>query len=121
LPVRAKNTNVTITTDLSLYIRVASINRLGESSTESIYKYISGASTTVCKYGSGKIHNFIINDGAAGSSITIYDNTAGTGTIIGTINTATVSAPVSLDFNCPFFTGLTIVVVNAVNFTVIYE
>jgi len=62
-----------------------------------------------------------VNDGAAGSSITLYDNTAASGAIIGIVNTASIATPTTLVFDCGFYTGLTVVIVNAVNVTVIYE
>lgn len=121
LPIRAENFNTAISTDISLYVIGVVINRLGPIETDPTYKYISGAGTTVCKYSPGRLHKLIINDGASGSSITLYDNTAGSGTTICAINTASLATPVELNFGCPFSIGLTIVVVNAVNFTVIYE
>jgi hypothetical protein len=121
LPLRGENINTTITNDISIYIRVASINRLGEAESEPTYKYISGAGTTVLRYSPGKLHKLIISDGAQGSSIAIYDGVSSAGTMIANMNTSTVNTVASVDFNCPYFVGLTIVVTNAVNFTVIYE
>jgi hypothetical protein len=121
LPLRAENINTSITNDISMYIRVASINRLGEAESEPTYKYISGAGTTVLRYSPGKLHKLIISDGANGSSIAIYDGISAAGTMIANMNTSTVNTVASVDFQCPYFTGLTIVVTNAVNFTVIYE
>jgi hypothetical protein len=121
LPIRGENVNTTINTDISMYVRVASINRLGEAESEPTYKYISGAGTTVLRYSPGKLHKLIISDGANGSSISIYDGVSAAGTLMAVLNTATISTVASVDFECPYFTGLTIVVTNAVNFTVIYE
>ena len=67
------------------------------------------------------LHRIMVNDGAAGSSIVIYDNTAGSGTILGTIETASIASPTSLQLGIPFFTGLTFVTTNVVAYTVVYE
>lgn len=117
-----KNINSSdISSNNTMVCRVASIARLGPEHSEPIYKYISGASTNVLKYSGGNLHRIIINSGGNGSSITIYDNTSGTGTRIGYIETFKVSAPTSIDFMSPFYNGLTVVVVGTVTFTVIYE
>jgi hypothetical protein len=121
LPIRGENVNTTIANDINMYVRVASINRLGEAEAEPSFKYISGAGTTVLKYSPGKLHKLVISDGNPGSTIAIYDGLTAGGVQMALLNTATVSTVASVDFSCPFFTGLTIVVTNAVNFTVIYE
>ena len=105
----------------SIIVRVSSIVRLGQLDTESNYRNLTTAATTVLKYGPGRLHRVIINDGPPGSSIVIYDNTAGSGTIISTINTATIASPLSMEFGCPFSTGLTCVMTGNVNVTFIYE
>lgn len=121
LPARADNINSGSTTNSIMYLRAATIYRLGAEKSTPISKYYATAGTEILKYSAGFLHRIIINDGLPGSSITIYDNTAGSGTIIGYINTATVSTPVSIEFGCPFYTGLTIVLVNDVSHTVVYE
>jgi len=122
LPLRLENINTSINNDISVYIRGAAISRLGPSETDGIYKYITTATTTICKYSPGKLHRILCNDGSTGSSITIYDNITNSGTIIATINTAKVASPTSIELGVPFFTGLTIVSTGTTgNFTVIYE
>lgn len=109
------------TTDNSFQVRFACIMRLGELLTESIYKYLTtGAGTVVCKYGAGVIHNMIIQDGAAGSSIGIYDALSAVNPIL-IFNTASIASPQSITFNCPFSTGLTVVITGTVSTVIIYE
>ena len=82
--------------------------------TISVYKYknITDQSTTTVKSGSGTLHTVCINTPAATETITIYDNTAGSGTKIGT---ATVYASTNpcLIYDVAFSTGLTIVTATA--------
>lgn len=121
-PVRAENTNTGIGTVETLEIWVATISRLGKIKTEVMYKYIATNTTTVCKLSQGKIHK-IMHGGSSASVITVYDNTAGSGTIIAVLNGQN-NVPMMYDFGsdgCPFFTGLTIVTSGSGNCTVVYE
>ncbi len=97
------------------------ILRLSQTSTESIYKNITGnAATYVLKLNAGKIHKLIFNN-TSGTSLTIYDNTSAAAPVIGTITT-TASALGVWNVGIPFFTGLTIVTTgNNLDLTVIYE
>jgi len=52
-------------------------------------------------------------------SVTIYDNTAASGTVICVIDTA--KALGTLEFNVPFSTGLTIVSASGAKVVAIYE
>lgn len=84
------------------------------------------AATNVLKYGSGRLHRIMLNDPNTAGVVTIYDNTAATGTIIATVtipSPGTQSKPIPsfLDFDCPFHIGLTIVTSTTTNVTVIYE
>ena len=84
----------------------------------SVLKYIAGAATTICKYGAGDFHRIVNNDNA-GSCI-IYDNVAGAGTIIASIDLTKVLG--SIEINAPFSTGLTIVTTGATaKVTMVYE
>lgn len=82
--------------------------------TISVYKYknITDQSTTTVKSGSGILHTICVNTPAATEIITIYDNTAGSGTKIGT---ATIYASTNpcLTYDVNFATGLTIVTATA--------
>lgn len=122
LPVTAENINSNgQTANVSLIASFLMTYRLGELSSENIYKNIVGAGTTILKYGVGRLHKVVVN-AAAGTSLAVYDNTAGSGTLIATISLGATAAPTSLEYNCPFNVGLTVVSVGAgVNMTIIYE
>lgn len=82
--------------------------------TISVYKYknITDQSTTTVKSGSGILHTICVNTPAATETITIYDNTAASGTKIGTITVyASINPCLTYDIN--FITGLTIVTATA--------
>jgi hypothetical protein len=121
LPIRAENINTGISNDIVLYTRGATTSRLGKAETEPIYRYLSSAAAYVLKYSPGKLHLIFSNDGATGSSITVYDNTSATGTLITTINTAKIASPITIPIDCDFYTGLTVVVTGVVTCTIVYE
>lgn len=74
---------------------------------ENSTKYISTATTTVLKTGAGNLDSITIGETAAGA-ITVYDNTAGSGTVIAVLKASI--AEQTFDFKgAPFATGLTIV------------
>lgn len=78
---------------------------------------ITTATTTTVKTRPGKLHSIVVNTTAAGT-ITIYDNTAGSGTKIGTLKASVVEG--TYLFDCAFNTGLTIVTGAASDITVNY-
>lgn len=82
------------------------------------YLRISSATTTTVKSGRGYLHGIILGATAAGA-ITIYDNTAGSGTIIGVLK-ASIGEQTFM-YNCQFGVGLTIVTAGASDLTVIYQ
>jgi len=121
LPVRLEHVNSAIVASgLTMKIRVASIYRLGELTTETQYKNITTGGTNVLKYSPGRLDKIIVNFPTSGS-ITIYDNTNGAGTTIGLINSGALTQPFYLDYGVPFNTGLTIVTSASPNITVVYE
>lgn len=77
---------------------------------------ISTGTTTTVKSGAGVLHSITINTTAA-ATITIYDNTAGSGTKIGTIAASPAIGSTFL-YDCAFATGLTIVTAGASDITV---
>jgi hypothetical protein len=82
--------------------------------TLSAYKYlnITGQATTVVKSSPGILHTICVNTPAATETITIYDNTAASGTKIGT---ATVFASTNpcFTYDVNFTIGLTLVTATA--------
>lgn len=112
LPIWCENTNSGgSTTNVTMELWNASILRLGEEEHQPNTLNIAGAATTIVKRGAGKLHELTINS-AVNGTITIYDNTAALGTILGAITTNNNSVEV-LDVNWNFYTGLTIVTSNA--------
>ena len=88
------------------------------------YLNISTATTTVVKSGAGFLHLIVVNKHVATGVITIYDNTAGSGTKIATITTGaalTSDSPICSLYNVSFSTGLTIVTSQAEDLTVSYR
>lgn len=85
---------------------------------------ITSGTTTNVKSGSGTLSKITINTLIAAATITIYDNTAASGTKIGTItlqSTITGSDPVTLTYDISFATGLTIVTSGSTDLTVSYR
>lgn len=80
--------------------------------------YISTATTTTLKTGSGLMHAVIVQGGTTGTII-IYDNTAASGTILASFDTTNALA--SYMFNVSFATGLTVVTSAATKLTVSYR
>lgn len=82
------------------------------------FKNINSAATTVVKVGGGVLNSIVINTPVAGA-ITLFDNTAASGTIIGLITTTATSQGTML-YNIEFRTGLTILTATANDITVCY-
>lgn len=77
------------------------------------YVNITGQATTVVKAGSGILHMLTFNNPVATSVVTIFDNTAGSGTKIGTITIPASPQPVTILYDVKFSTGLTVVTATA--------
>jgi len=79
------------------------------------YSYTHQAGTTAgvtVKSGAGFLHALTINQPVASSVITLYDNTAASGTVISvvTLPATIVSGPATLTYNVSFVTGLELVI-----------
>lgn len=72
------------------------------------YTHIASNTTTVVKSGTGVLHIVTINTPGTADTATIYDNTAGSGTVMAVINDASTSAE-TLTYDITFNTGCTIV------------
>jgi hypothetical protein len=115
LPVRLDNTNANgATSNNTITCRVASINRLWQLETQKSSKIQAGTTAAnVMKYGPGNLHGIVISNVTSGAVITVWDNTAWSGTTIWT-STLTFgnqwgSGIYSIDMKwIPFFTGLTV-------------
>lgn len=90
------------------------------------YKHINTAATTVVKSFGGLLQGINVN-GTPGATetVTIYDNTAASGTEIGVVALATTTvAPSFIPFGVngvQFVTGLTIVTTGTTDLTVVYR
>lgn len=88
------------------------------------YKNITTATTTVVKGTNGLLHSITVNTEVGSATITIYDNTAASGTKIATItlpSTITGVDPFTLVLDTGFTTGLTVVTSGATDITVSYK
>lgn len=88
---------------------------VGESNS---FNNITSNTTTVVKSGAGVLAKLTINTTAAGA-ITIYDNTAASGTKIATLPASAVVG--TYDYDVAFATGLTIVTAASSDITVSYR
>ena len=87
------------------------------------YLNIQGAGTHVVKSGSGYLHRVIVNRAILSSVVTVYDNTAASGTKIATVTNplALLSSQMVLPYECNFNTGLTVVTSAGDDITVVYS
>lgn len=126
LPITVENINTNgITNNIQMAMRVGTIYRLGGFETQSIsYRQSGTTAGVVLKYGAGNIHGLIISSILNNANITLYDNTAASGTIIWSSGAmANNTMPFDLEFHTiPFSTGLTLVISGAnCDVAVIYE
>jgi len=99
---------------------ISSMPNMAISGASSVY--INTATTTLVKTGSGILHKIIVSGlGTVASKCEIYDNTSATGTLIGEIDTLTLSGPFTYDV--AFTTGLTVKTTGTIapRITVVYE
>lgn len=94
------------------------------SNAKSGYNYtnIATATTTTVKSGAGILKRLLVNKPLATGVIAIYDNTAASGTKIGTIThaAALLQGELSIEYDIRFTTGLTIVTSAAEDLTAIW-
>ena len=120
-----KNTNSSGgTTNCAFYCRSLSIRRLGLLSSENTSRYITTATTTVCKYGPGRLKTVsILATNLNAGDLTIYDGTSASAPIVSviTIPKNAAIAPFTITFDAPFHNGLTVVNAVACQVVVVYE
>ena len=87
-----------------------------------LFRNITSAATTVVKSGAGTLFGLVFNKIVTLSTVTIYDNTAASGTKIATITNpaALLASQIHIPLWCAFSTGLTIVSSSTDDFTVLY-
>ena len=123
------NFNSGNTTNVTIKSRNASIYRLGSLVSQPISVYQAGTTAgVVAKYGAGSLHSVAISGIVTTSVVTLYDNTAASGTVLWSSGSQTIGAqannfPYYIDFKGLAFTnGLTLVISTAnCNALVIYE
>lgn len=101
-------------------------NIAGEDITNDVLKveirdtgtYISTAATTLIKTGQGRLSKVTVQGGTAGTII-LYDNTAGSGTILASFDST--NALETYLFDIQFLTGLTVVTSAATKLTVTWR
>lgn len=79
-----------------------------------VFRNLNGAQDVVVKQGVGAL--VAVNVNTAGTTVSIYDNLAGTGNPIAVIGAVTGS----FQYNCKFNTGLHVVTVGTVDCTITY-
>lgn len=113
------------TSNVFLYIQVASISRMGPLKTNPIYYHTATAVTKTLKFGAGQLHGITINNpGGAGDTISIYDDTSVVASnLVATIAIGKTTQPMTLTYNdgIPLNNGLTIVTVGTTDITVMSE
>lgn len=78
------------------------------------YKNIAAQTTgTSIRSGQGILHSITLNKPTATSVITVYDNTAASGTKIATITVPASPQPVTLTYDVNYYTGLEVVMATA--------
>lgn len=73
-----------------------------------LYSNITTDATFVLKTGAGVLHTICFNNPVATETVTVFDNTAGSGTKIGTVTTPASPQPGCLTYDAAFTTGLTV-------------
>lgn len=88
-------------------IGAAGVGVLGTEEIGRPFSHIATNTTTTVKSGAGHLHSISINTKGLTNTATVYDNTAGSGTVIGILDT-TIGVS-TLMYDLAFATGLTIV------------
>jgi len=102
----------------SIFSRGTSFKRLSPVAVAPRYVNISTATTTVVRVGAGTLRAIVANTPTG--NVTIYDNTAASGTKIGTIVFSS-AAPLVLQYGLEVNTGITIVTSAAADITVVFD
>lgn len=110
------------TTNVTLNALHLSAYRLGRMSTQAISQRVTTAGTYVMKYGPGLLRYITVGTPASSSStLTVYDNTSATGTIIDVVQGPSQANPVTLTYGLAFSNGLTVVSTGTWSAVVIFE
>lgn len=112
--------NATTPTSRVVTTWFASVLRFGKDLTRPQSVYIAGAATTVLKTGVGTLHDINLGSGINGT-VTVYDNTAASGTILAVFTISNNNPPINLEMEVDFFTGLTVVTSASNQVTVVFD
>lgn len=82
------------------------------------YTHITTATTTVVRTGMGVLMRVMIGTVATGTA-TLFDNTAGSGNVIGVLTYTAPGAPQVLEIDVAFNVGLTIVTTGTADLTIV--
>lgn len=106
-----ETTNIGSSVTRLLEVRNPLIGRIGIPNSESLSHYCSTNETRTLKIGPGKLHRMIIGDkGTLSGLLVVYDNTAGSGKILLSLDlTQVVPDGVGASLDIPFYLGLTYV------------
>lgn len=119
------SSNSNTATSTTSYSRSATIYRLGKINSEKKYANITTAATTILKYGAGRLYDFIVNNNNQNNgTITIYDGIGAAGYVIATIlatKSSSANSPQGVNYDIPFYNGLTVVNDSTQNITITYE
>jgi hypothetical protein len=81
---------------------------------------INTSTTTTVKSGAGTFHSIVVGGkGSSASTVTVYDNTAGSGTVLALIDSLNQVGTYLYDI--AFGTGLTVVTTGAADMVVTYR
>ncbi len=121
LPLRFSNINSGgSTSDVSMYVSGPLVAGAGiPHMSGEIYKYITTATTTLTKIGTGQLHRIALNT-AANGTIKLYDGLTAVNEFA-SIAVSSTDTPVTWEFDVQFNVGLTIVTSAAFNITAIFE
>jgi len=112
------------TANNTLQVRVSSISRLGDLYSDSFVRATAAATSSIFKYGAGKLHRIVFTGIAAGS-VAVYDNINASGVAFIDLTLPTGAgafvSPFSLEIMANFYTGMTVVTTANVKATWIYE
>jgi len=122
----AQNINTGVGSAANLYIQVLSILTWGNTKTQSKFYFQQGTTAGVLlKNGIGSLHSLNLSGVNNNATVTLYDNTSATGTIIystGAMGAQTIPINVSFNTGIPFINGLYLVISGAnCNCQVMYE
>jgi len=121
LPIKFEIQNLSgATTNHQMFIRSASVYRLGSLEGNPIWFHGTTAISKQLKYGAGKLHKITLNN-PTGTLISIYDSIGTASNTIAIISAPSQANPVTLYYDLSFYNGLYIVTTGTWDYTCIYE